>query len=79
MQSIFLFIAYFVLAIAVWIINFISMFITQGLSFCIFGPIFMLVIIGFLFVWIFMMVKAFQGEYYKLPVIGDLAERQVKL
>lgn len=27
--------------------------------------------------WIVLMVKAFSGERYKLPVIGDLAERQI--
>ena len=28
--------------------------------------------------WIALMVKAFQGERYKLPYIGDFAERQLK-
>jgi uncharacterized membrane protein len=28
--------------------------------------------------WVILMVKAFQGEYFKLPVIGDIAEKQVK-
>jgi uncharacterized membrane protein len=28
--------------------------------------------------WIFLMWKAFQGEMYKLPKIGDLAEEQLK-
>lgn len=28
--------------------------------------------------WILLMVKAFQGERYKLPYIGDFAERQLK-
>ncbi len=27
-----------------------------------------------LIIWIFMMWKAYSGEYYKLPVIGDLSE-----
>lgn len=27
-------------------------------------------------VWIVLMIKAFQGERYKLPYIGDLAEKQ---
>ena len=27
--------------------------------------------------WIFLMFKAFQGERFKLPVIGDIAEQQV--
>ena len=28
--------------------------------------------------WIILMVKAYRGEMYKLPVAGDIAERQVK-
>jgi uncharacterized membrane protein len=28
--------------------------------------------------WVFLMVKAFYGKMYKLPYIGDLAERQVR-
>jgi uncharacterized membrane protein len=36
-------------------------------------PIWMLVALGLFLVWIFCMFKAFQGEEYKLPVIGDLA------
>jgi uncharacterized membrane protein len=31
-----------------------------------------------LVVWIVLMIKAYQGEYFKLPVIGDIAEKQVK-
>jgi uncharacterized membrane protein len=27
--------------------------------------------------WIFLMFKAFQGERFKLPVVGDIAEQQV--
>jgi uncharacterized membrane protein len=30
-----------------------------------------------LVLWLFLMVKAFQGERFKLPVIGDIAEQQV--
>jgi uncharacterized membrane protein len=26
-------------------------------------------------IWIFLMVKAYQGNMYKLPVIGDLADK----
>ncbi|GAC1587527.1 MAG: hypothetical protein NVS4B1_31110 [Ktedonobacteraceae bacterium] len=46
------------------IINFVSV--------CIVGPIFGL---GVLALWIFLMVQAFQGKMFKLPVIGDYAER----
>jgi len=28
-------------------------------------------------VWIILLIKANQGQMYKLPVIGDLAEKQV--
>jgi len=28
--------------------------------------------------WILLMVKAYQGEYFKLPVVGDIAEKQVQ-
>ena len=31
-----------------------------------------------LVLWVFLMFKAFKGEKYKLPTIGDLAERQVQ-
>jgi uncharacterized membrane protein len=31
--------------------------------------------IGVLILWILLMVKAYQGEKFKLPVIGDLAEK----
>jgi uncharacterized membrane protein len=30
-----------------------------------------------LVVWIILMVKAYQGELFKLPVLGDFAEKQV--
>lgn len=28
--------------------------------------------------WIFLMVKAYQGKWFKLPIIGDLVEKQLK-
>ena len=34
----------------------------------------MLYILGFI-LWIVLMVKAYQGEKYRLPVVGDLAEK----
>lgn len=34
----------------------------------------MLYILGFV-LWIVLMVKAYQGEKYRLPVVGDLAEK----
>ncbi|MCX8009330.1 MAG: hypothetical protein N3A54_06590 [Patescibacteria group bacterium] len=54
--------------------------IILGLSFIpILGWFVMLLLIFAAFVlWIVLMWKAFQGEMYKLPWIGDLAEQQLK-
>ncbi len=35
-----------------------------------------LVSLVFFFTWIFLMIQAFQGRHFKLPVIGDFAEQQ---
>ncbi len=35
-----------------------------------------LYVVGFI-LWIVLMVKAYQGEMFKLPVIGDLAEKNI--
>jgi len=35
-----------------------------------------LVSVVFFFTWIFVMIQAFQGRHFKLPVIGDFAEQQ---
>ena len=34
-------------------------------------------IAAFIF-WIVLMLKAYQGELFKLPIVGDIAEKQVK-
>jgi uncharacterized membrane protein len=31
-----------------------------------------------LILWILLMIKAYQGEYFKLPVVGDIASKQVE-
>jgi uncharacterized membrane protein len=33
---------------------------------------------GGLVVWLLLMFKAYQGERFKLPIVGELAERQVR-
>ncbi|MGP8271930.1 MAG: DUF4870 domain-containing protein [Terracidiphilus sp.] len=35
-----------------------------------------LVALGFFILWIIVLIKAFNGERFKIPVIGDLAEKQ---
>lgn len=41
-----------------------------------FAVLWMLIGFGFLILWIVLMVKAYQGQRWKLPIIGDLAEKQ---
>jgi uncharacterized membrane protein len=39
-------------------------------------PLQMIIGLGSLIVWIVLLLKANQGQMFKLPVIGDLAEKQ---
>jgi len=39
-------------------------------------PLHLLIALGAFIVWIILLMKANQGQMYKLPVIGDLAEKQ---
>ncbi|MCL0086475.1 DUF4870 domain-containing protein [Thermodesulfovibrionales bacterium] len=65
MQSLATFLPLFVISIVVAWIPFI-------------GPIiaFLLTPLG-LILWILLMYKAFKGERFKLPVVGDFAEKQI--
>jgi uncharacterized membrane protein len=35
-----------------------------------------LVALGFFILWIIVLIKAFNGQRFKIPFIGDLAEKQ---
>jgi len=69
LQSIFFSIASFVLGILGMVLAFIPV-IGQLLSPAVGLAVFVL--------WIILMIKAYKKEMYKLPVIGDMAENQVK-
>jgi uncharacterized membrane protein len=60
--------------IAIWIGLTIISFV-PGLIFITF-PLHMIVLLGSIVVWIILVIKANQGQMFKLPVIGDLAEKQ---
>lgn len=77
MQSIlfcvFLIAAYIVLTILSQVLGLIPVLgivfiILIGIAFTVLG-------LGSLVVWIILMIKAYSGERYKLPIIGDIAER----
>jgi uncharacterized membrane protein len=72
-QSIFFFVLLVVLGTALSILGFIPFLglITIPLHFVLW--------LGGFVVWIILLLKANQGEMYKLPVIGDMAEKQANL
>jgi uncharacterized membrane protein len=75
-QSIFYDVAVFALWIGLWIVGAILTIISRGL----FGPIMALVGMVFFFAFIggkiFLMIKAYQNQQYKMPFIGDIAAKQ---
>jgi uncharacterized membrane protein len=54
----------FVVLQVFWMIPFIGLLVI---------PISMLLWLGLFIVWVICMIKAFQGDEFKLPIIGDLA------
>jgi uncharacterized membrane protein len=73
-QSIFLTIAAIVAGLALKLVFLILALIPLGhLLLLLISAI---VFLGCLILWLVLMVKALQGELFKLPLIGDLAERQ---
>ena len=69
-QSIFLCIAYFVFHVGIYVLGKIPM------MFLITIPLSMLVGLGFFILWLIVLIKAFNGQLFKIPVIGDFAEKQ---
>ncbi len=62
-------------SLAIFLPLFVAMIILGVIP--VIGWIFSLILsILTLLLWLFLMFKAFQGEKYKLPVVGDFAERQ---
>lgn len=74
-QAIFLGAAAFILQIAVAILTAILSAIAGALG-SIVSLLGMVVYLGFFVVWVICMVKAYQGVRWKVPFIGDLAEKQ---
>ena len=66
MQSTILFLGIFILNIVLLFIPVLGWLVGLVLPFAVF------------ILWIFLMWKAFNGERYKVPYVGDLAEKQLK-
>jgi uncharacterized membrane protein len=65
LQSLATFLALFILSFVLGFIPFVNLLA------CVLIPLLSLVL------WILLMVKAYQGEKYKLPFVGDWAEQQL--
>jgi uncharacterized membrane protein len=74
-QSIFLSVAWFAVVIVESVVNGIVANISLGL-FGVIALVWTLFWLAFLCLVIFLMVQAYQGRRFKLPIIGDLAEKQ---
>jgi uncharacterized membrane protein len=82
MQSILLNVLFGVIGFVLWIIIFILILIVHQISDALGAIISILAtlvwvvfLIGFLIAWIMCLIKAFQGQYFKLPIIGNFAEK----
>jgi uncharacterized membrane protein len=75
-QSIGLGVAAFLLEVIISICEMALHFI-PGI-FILFGLVHLVIGVGLFLVWLFIILKASKGEWYKLPVIGDFAEKQAR-
>jgi uncharacterized membrane protein len=74
-QNLFLHAAGFVIWVGLFIVSFVLAFIPilgHLVSFLLWAGL----LLGLFVIWIILLLKANQGQMYKLPVIGDLAEKQ---
>ena len=78
-QSLFLSLLGFVVGILYWIIAVVGILLDNALGFPLFSLLFTLVVV---LLWIVLLVgiiiaaiKAFQGQIYKLPVVGNFADQ----
>lgn len=82
MQSLLLNVLFFVLFIVLWVVSIVAVVISSQLP----GALAMLVNliatllwivlwVGLLVAWIMCLVKAVQKQYFKLPIIGNMAEK----
>jgi uncharacterized membrane protein len=78
-QSIFFNVGLIGVYIVFFVLSAVLGFVTKGLSLFLMGPLLMLIWLGVLITWIVLMVKAYNNQTFKLPIIGDLAAKQAGL
>lgn len=60
---------------ALIVLHFVLSFLSYALPLLMF-PIWMLLGLAEFILWLLLVIKAFQHEMFKLPIVGDLAEKQ---
>ena len=82
MQSLLLNVSIFVIAVVLWIVWIIMFFIGGAIGDIVGGLVgivgtllWVVFWIAILAAWILCLVKAFQSQYFKLPIIGNFAEK----
>jgi uncharacterized membrane protein len=77
-QCLFLWAALVVLSVVLRLAFFV-LFLIPILGHLLWLVVWLVLSVGCFILWVVLLVKAFQGEMFKLPVIGDWAERQANL
>src|SRR5207237_8040207 len=75
LQAVLLAVSLFVLFFVIIFAGIAAAFVNGGLAGLIFSLCNLAVWVGGFIAWLVGMINAFRGKYFKLPVIGDLAER----
>ena len=74
----------FIVSVAIWICfyalqTFLRMFVGSFFLFAmLLGLLELAIFFGLFIVWVFTVLKALKGEWFKLPFIGDFAEKQAR-
>jgi uncharacterized membrane protein len=75
LQCLFLWLALFLIAAVMRVLEPV-LFLIPSFGYLLFLLIAVVVTLGAFVTWLVLVIKALQGEAFKLPVVGDLAERQ---
>jgi len=82
MQSILFNVLIAIGAFVLWILVFVLLLVFSQVSHALSGLfgilatlLWLLFSVGLLIAWIFCLIKAYQGQYFKLPIIGNFAEK----
>jgi len=70
-QCVFMAIAWVVIDTAIWIFTHAMSFLSLIAS-----GLYPLIALAMIILWIMVLIKAFNGERFRLPIVGDLAEKQ---